>query len=69
MPYTHHNSKGQTYYLHGKTVTLRGGDPPRRQQIYYFARTPKPGETLDELPAGMAIGENPRTGLPILRRA
>lgn len=61
----HQNSKGQTYYLHGKEVTLQNR---RRQQIYYFARAPKPGETVDALPDGYEIGENPRTGLPFLKR-
>ena len=64
MPYSYKNSKGQTYYLHGKEVTLQNG---RKQQIYYFARAPKAGEALDALPAGRAIVENPRTGLPFLK--
>ena len=64
MPYTHTNRKGQTYYLHGKEVTLQNG---RRQQIYSFARAPKAGEALDALPPGRAVIENPRTGLPFLK--
>ena len=36
MGYSHKNSKGVTYYLHSKDVTLRGG---RNQTIYYFAET------------------------------
>jgi hypothetical protein len=66
MPYSYRNSKGQTYYLHGKGVTLRNG---RQQRIYYFARAPKAGEALDALPAGRAVVENPRTGLPFLKGA
>lgn len=66
MPYSYRNSKGQTYYLHGKEVTLQGG---RKQQIYYFAREPKPGESLDEVPPGRTVVENPKTGLPFLRGA
>jgi hypothetical protein len=66
MPYSYQNSKGQTYYLHGKEVTLQNN---RRQQIFYFARTAKPGEALDAIPAGKAIIENPRTGLPFLKGA
>ena len=65
MPYSHRNSKGQTYYLHGKEVMLQNG---RKQQIYYFAREPKAGEALDALPAGWEIIENPRTALPFLKR-
>jgi hypothetical protein len=64
MPYSYQNSKGQTYYLHGKEVTLQNN---RKQQIFYFAREAKPGEALDALPAGKAVIENPRTGLPFLK--
>ncbi|HEU5314803.1 MAG TPA: hypothetical protein VFX49_01750 [Chloroflexota bacterium] len=66
MPYSYKNSKGQTYYLHGKEVTLQGG---RKQQIFYFAKEPKPGESLDAVPAGRTVVENPKTGLPFLRSA
>jgi hypothetical protein len=66
MPYSYRNSKDQTYYLHGKEVTLQNG---RKQQIYYFAREPKAGEALDDLPAGREVVENPRTGLPFLKGA
>jgi hypothetical protein len=66
MPYRYRNSKGQTYYLHGKEVTLQNG---RKQQIFYFAREPKAGEALDALPAGREVVENPRTGLPFLKGA
>lgn len=66
MPYRYQNSKGQTYYLHGKEVTLQNG---RKQQIFYFARAAKAGEALDALPAGKEVIENPRTGLPFLKGA
>ena len=65
MAYQVTNSKGQTYFLHGKMVTLRGG---RKQQIYYFAREEK-AEALDGLPDGYEVTENKRTGLPMLRKA
>jgi hypothetical protein len=65
MPYSYQNSKGQTYYLHGKDVTLQGG---RQQRIHYFAREAKAGEALDAVPAGRVVVENPRTGLPFLKR-
>jgi hypothetical protein len=63
MAYSHKNSKGQTYYLHSKNVTLRGG---RKQMIYYFARQVKPG-ALDELPEGKSVVESKRTGLPLVK--
>ncbi len=65
MAYSYQNSKGQTYYLHGKDVTLQGG---RQQRIHYFAREAKPGEALNDLPDGHSVVENPRTGLPFLKR-
>lgn len=55
---------GETYYLHSKDVTLRGG---RLQTIYYFARAEKEG-VMDDLPAGYEVMENSRTGLPMLRK-
>lgn len=64
MAYTHQNSKGVTYYLHAKDVTLRGG---RQQRIYYFAKEEKPG-AIDEVPAGMKVVENPRNGFLALKR-
>jgi hypothetical protein len=66
VAFTHKNSKGDTYYLHGKDVTLRNG---RKQRIFYFARAEKAGEALAEVPAGYAVGENQRTGLPFLSKA
>jgi hypothetical protein len=65
MAYTHTNSKGQTYYLHQRDVTLKGG---RVQRIYFFAREVKDG-SIDALPEGYQVVENPRTGLPILKKA
>ncbi len=66
MAYAHKNKKGQTYYLHGKEVTLQNG---RLQQIYYFAREEKRGEGLESIPTGYRIEENDRTGLPFLTKA
>jgi hypothetical protein len=66
MAYTHMNSRGDTYYLHSKDVTLRGG---RQQRIYYFAKHEKPGESIEELPAGYVVTENPRNGFLTLKRA
>lgn len=56
---------GETYYLHSREVTLRGG---RKQVIYFFARSEKEG-VLDDMPAGYEVMENSRTGLPMLRKA
>lgn len=64
MAYSHTNSKGQTYYLHAKDVTLRGG---REQRIYYFARDVREG-AIDELPEGYTVVENERNGFLALKR-
>jgi hypothetical protein len=66
MAYQHTNKKGQTYFLHGKEVTLQNG---RKQQIFYFAREAKPADALDAVPAGYRIEENEKTGLPFLKKA
>ena len=65
MAYTHTNSRGVTYHLHAKDVTLRGG---RQQRIYYFAKAEKPGESIEEIPAGFKVTENPRNGFLTLKR-
>lgn len=56
---------GETYYLHRRTVSLRGG---RKQVIYFFARDVRDG-ALDDLPEGFNVMENKRTGLPMLKKA
>ena len=64
MAYTYTNSKGQTYILHFKDVTLKNG---RQQRIYYFARDERDG-ALDEVPEGYEVVETKRTGMPVLRK-
>ena len=65
MAYSHTNSKGVTYYLHQKDVTLRGG---KQQRIYYFAKDERP-EAIDDLPEGYEVVENPRNGFLTLKRS
>ena len=48
MAYKHTNSKGVTYYLNSKEVTLRGG---KLQKIYYFSKDERP-EAVDAVPEG-----------------
>jgi len=64
MGYSHKNSKGKTYYLHSKDVTLRGG---RQQTIYYFAGDER--SNACDLPAGKKVVESERTGLPLVKKA
>ena len=64
MAYTH-NSKGKTYTLYTRKVELKGG---REQQIFFFSSgKPKSGNAID-LPPGYKVVENPRTGLPFLKK-
>lgn len=57
MGYKHTNSRGVTYYLNSKKVTLRGG---KEQTIYYFSKDDRP--EASELPADKEVGENERNG-------
>jgi len=64
--YSHTNSKGQTYYLHSKEVTLRGG---KLQRIYFFAKDERPADAVSELPAGYEVIENVRNGFLTLKKS
>jgi YHS domain-containing protein len=64
MAYKHTNSKGVTYYLNSKEVTLRGG---KLQRIYYFSKDER-AETATDLPEGMEVNENPRNGFLTVKR-
>lgn len=63
MGYSHKNSKGVTYYLNNKDVTLRGG---KLQTIYYFSKDERP-EACD-LPDGKEVTENPRNGFLTVKK-
>jgi hypothetical protein len=62
--YKHTNSKGVTYYLNSKEVTLRGG---KKQTIYYFSKDERPEGT--DLPSGYQVIESQRNGFLTLKRA
>ena len=64
MAYSHTNSRGRTYILHGKDTTLKNG---RTQTIYFFAKQEKEG-ALDAVPEGYTVSET-KNGLPVLKRA
>lgn len=68
MAYTMTNSKGQTYVLHSKKVTLKGG---LHRQIYYFSKEENENKefSIDAVPEGYEVVENPKTGLPFLKKA
>jgi hypothetical protein len=64
MAFHFKNSKGISYYLHSKEVTLKGG---RKQRIFFFARDVRP-EALDAIPEGYKVIETTKTGMPILKK-
>jgi len=66
MAFAHTNTKGQTYYLHGRMVTLRGNN--RQQLIYFFARATGEG-ALDQVPDGWQVVETASSGMPVLKKA
>jgi len=53
MGYSHVNSRGVTYYLHA------------RGKLMFFSKKSEDGF---DLPAGLSVVENPRTGLPMVKR-
>lgn len=64
MVFAHTNSMGVTYFLNQKTVDLRGRST---QSIYYFSKDRRP-ETIERLPEGFSVNENPRSGFLSVRR-
>jgi hypothetical protein len=65
MAFSYKNSKGQTYFLHKKMVTLKNGIT---RPIFFFARDVRV-EAIDAVPAGYEVIETKRTGMPVLRKA
>ena len=64
MAYTHTNSKGTTYILHGRDRTTSSG---KTTTLYFFAKEEKEG-ALDAVPAGYTVSET-KTGLPVLKKS
>ena len=65
MAYSYTNSKGITYYLNSKEVTLRGG---KVQTIFYFSKDERPETAVDKLPEGKEVSENLRNGFPTVKK-
>lgn len=63
MAYEHTNSKGRTYYLNSKDVTLKSTG--KVQTIYYFSKDSR--STACDMPDGKKVIENEKTGLPMLK--
>ena len=53
MAYSHKNSKGVTYWLHN------------RGKLFFFSKNP---EGAIDKPDNLEVFENPRTGLPMVRK-
>jgi hypothetical protein len=64
MAYSHKNSKGVTYYLHGRTRTLKSG---KETTLYFFSKEVKDG-ALNAVPAGYVVSET-KNGLPVLKKS
>jgi len=58
VSYSHKNSRGITYWLHGREG--KGG-----AKLFFFSKDQS--DSID-LPDGMEVFENPRTSLPMVRR-
>jgi len=63
MSYAHTNSKGKTYFLHGRTTTLKSG---ATRTLFFFAKEIKEG-ALDAVPDGYMVSES-KNGLPVLKK-
>ncbi len=63
MAFSHTNSKGKKYFLHGRMTTLKGGG---QRMIYFFAGDIKDG-ALDAVPDGYQVSET-KSGLPVLKK-
>jgi len=63
MAFSFKNSKGTTYYLHGRTSTTKSG---ATRTLYFFAKEIKDG-ALDAVPDGYKVAET-KTGLPVLKK-
>ena len=64
MAYSHTNSKGKTYILHGRTSTTSTG---KTRTLYFFGSEEKEG-ALDAVPAGYMVSET-KTGMLVLKKS
>ncbi len=64
MAYSYTNSKGKTYYLHGKDRVSKKG---KKSTLYFFSKEIKEG-ALNSIPAGYMVAET-KTGLPVLKKS
>ena len=57
----------ESYTASYRFRSKKTGGQVDKTTIYFFAQTIKEG-AIDELPAGYVVSENPRTGLPLLKK-
>jgi len=57
-PYIYTNKKGKKFWLH---MRKKG-----KSTIYFFSKDPR--EAINSLPRGFTVVENPKTGLPFVKR-
>ncbi len=62
MPYSVKSKKNGTEYFLHSALAANGKTP-----IYFFRKTETEGGQ-DKMPDGYEVSENPRTGLPILKK-
>jgi uncharacterized membrane protein YgcG len=63
MAFAYTNSKGTTYYLHGREVELNND---HQRTIYFFAKDAREG-ALEQVPEGWQVMEG-RNALPVLSK-
>ena len=63
MAFTHKNSKGVTYILHGKDRVTSTG---KKATLYFFSKEKKEG-ALDAVPVGYEVAET-ANGLLVLKK-
>jgi hypothetical protein len=63
MAFKYTNSRGATYYLHGRTTEMKSGN---KRTLYFFSKEQEGG--LDKVPEGYQVSESPN-GLPVLKKA
>lgn len=64
MAFAYTNSRGRTYFLHGKTTMLKSG---KEQTIYFFAKDVREDGSLEAVPEGYVVSES-KNGLPVLKK-
>ena len=63
MPYTHTNSKGNAYVLHGKETAMKNGNI---RKFFYFGKEATE-HAIEAVPVGYMVSES-KNGLPVLKK-